>query len=465
MRNVGGVSVYQRNILDFFNKHQSNIWEVFEICSGVYYRSPFNKCFAEKDGNTYKLFNSKVIAPAHASFGSLYQFEDSETEDCFIGILRNIGVGDGDVIHFNNIEGVPVHLLARIKEIFKVKIIISAHNYYMICPQVNLWTSSNANCSGFNDGWKCIGCVWKTKGEDIKKFYEKNCSKAEGADWWNKTLSRWKRSFNKRKAKIIKYLSKSDEVSEKEIVFIDYESNAKYFSDRREYFLKIINKYADLILAVSDRVRDILVLIGYDKHKIKVSYIGTDQYALYSESVDVARRQKFKIAYMGYMRQDKGFYFFLESLANMPFSMTKNIDLVVAARSEEYGRQRLFELSKKFKSFSYYNGYNRDQEDDILDGVDLGVICPLWEDNLPQVAIEMHCRGIPILTSDVGGASELHKKNEDFIFKSGDVEDFILKFTKIFKGEVDLSQYYKNRLRPLSIEEHIHKLVDMYKNC
>ena len=39
------------------------------------------------------------------------------------------------------------------------------------------------------------------------------------------------------------------------------------------------------------------------------------------------------------------------------------------------------------------------------------------------------------------------------------------KFTKIFKGEVDLSQYYKNRLRPLSIEEHIHKLVDMYKNC
>ena len=36
-----------------------------------------------------------------------------------------------------------------------------------------------------------------------------------------------------------------------------------------------------------------------------------------------------------------------------------------------------------------------------------GVVPVLWHDNLPQVAIEMHARHIPLLTSDMGGAQEL----------------------------------------------------------
>ena len=459
----GGVSVYQCNILNFFEKNSFRWCDVFEICSGVYYKSPFDKCFFKKEENTYKIFNSRVIAPAHASFGSLYQLEDNETESCFIDVLKDIGVADGDVVHFNNIEGVPVHLISRLKEVFKVKVIISDHNYYMVCPQVNLWTSDNKNCHNFDGGWGCVGCVCENK-EDVRKDYEKKCLKSENMGWLVKTLSRWRIGFNRKVDKITKHLNKTGKGNQ-DIILIDNESQARYFFDRREYFLKIINNHADLILAVSERVRNILISMGYDSNKVKVSYIGTDQNYLYSDCAVSVRRKKFKIAYMGYMRQDKGFYFLLKALSSMPISMTKEIDLLVAARSEELGKERLFDVSRKFKSFSYYNGYSRDQEDDILNDVDLGIICPLWEDNLPQVAIEMHCRGIPILTSDVGGASELHLKNEDFIFKSGDINDFIRKLKKIFKQEVDFSRYYKNRLRPISIEEHIHKLMDIYKNC
>lgn len=143
----------------------------------------------------------------------------------------------------------------------------------------------------------------------------------------------------------------------------------------------------------------------------------------------------------------------------------KNIDLVIAAKAETNGKRHLFEISKKFRSITYYDGYNRDQEDDILRNVDLGVICPLWEDNLPQVAIEMHCRNIPLLTSDAGGASELHGKCKEFMFKSGNVDDFIDKLINIYHYNVDYDSYCLNRLRPVSMQEHLQSLINIYKTC
>ena len=64
----------------------------------------------------------------------------------------------------------------------------------------------------------------------------------------------------------------------------------------------------------------------------------------------------------------------------------------------------------------------------------------LWEDNLPQIAIEFISKGIPILTSDRGGAKEI-ACNEAFIFRSGSHEAFASKLADILQSSHWLNQF------------------------
>ena len=71
-----------------------------------------------------------------------------------------------------------------------------------------------------------------------------------------------------------------------------------------------------------------------------------------------------------------------------------------------------------------------------MEDVNLGIVPPLWEDNLPQVAIEMISNGIPVLTSMNGGAKEL---NSHVMFR--------------FHTEKDLlEKIKKNKFKPLFVD-------------
>jgi len=118
-------------------------------------------------------------------------------------------------------------------------------------------------------------------------------------------------------------------------------------------------------------------------------------------------------------------------------------------------------LSDRFASVLFADGYAHNQLDELLSDVDLGVIPVLWEDNLPQVAIEMHARHIPLLTSDLGGAQELGNTAE-FRFKAGDSADFIRKIKAMLDGEVWLEEYWQNAMAPYSMDDHLRELKDVY---
>ena len=85
----------------------------------------------------------------------------------------------------------------------------------------------------------------------------------------------------------------------------------------------------------------------------------------------------------------------------------------------------------------------------------------LWEDNLPQVAIEMVSRGIPILTSDLGGASEIGN-NVGFVFKNGDLQDFLVKLDRLLNRETPLSAFWDSAMKLVTFDEHAKQLQAVY---
>ena len=123
--------------------------------------------------------------------------------------------------------------------------------------------------------------------------------------------------------------------------------------------------------------------------------------------------------------------------------------------------ERIELLCRNFNKVFYTNGYTHEQLDEILCQVDIGIVPVLWEDNLPQVAIEMVSRGIPVLTSDLGGASEIGN-NAKFIFKNNDVEDFLDKLGRLLNRETLLSAFWENAMKPLTFDEHVKQLQATY---
>ncbi|WP_447863514.1 glycosyltransferase [Kluyvera sichuanensis] len=436
--------------------------EFFFISSGVSYNILRKDTYFKKEKNNYTIINSKVLAPSHYSFLSESQIQDTETEDTFIKILNNIG--DIDIIHFNNLEGIPVKLLTRIKkERSDIKIVYSFHNYYPFCPQVNLWERESNNCKDYNDGKKCINCTNHSVGEEVfKKMYFANSilmniGVNEGGFKYKKIMSIAHR-INNGIWTIKRTISKE---KENNIVNMSYKSN--YFSGRRTVFVDEINKNCDSVLTVSKRVMDICEKFGINKNLMQVSYIGT-AHKKYFELSTPKEKDIRTICFMGYMRKDKGFEFFLDSIESMDNNYAKKLNIVIAARNtNEHLYYRIKELTKKFNEVIYSDGYNHTNIDQILKDVDLGIIPVLWEDNLPQVAIEMHCRKIPLLTSNLGGASELHGKNNNFIFNAGNQKVFLDKIYTLVDQGYDREAYWNKALEPLSVEEHILNLIDIYK--
>lgn len=78
----------------------------------------------------------------------------------------------------------------------------------------------------------------------------------------------------------------------------------------RRHNIEQLNKYADAVLSVSQRTAEIMMERGLKPGKSKVLYIGTKVAEAQVGKSIAHKGSVLTIAYLGYKRIDKGFYFY-----------------------------------------------------------------------------------------------------------------------------------------------------------
>ena len=458
----GGVTVYIKNLIDHLLKDERN--EIYFLSSGMAYDLKKTSMRIEATHNIYEgtgrchsfeVVNSPVLSPSSAQFHDLEVYlNDQSLYQLIKKFIRSI---DGlEVIHFNNLEGLSINVL-NIKEDFPgLNIVFSLHNYFPFCPQVNLWWKEQMNCIDYKNGSECIDCVgW------IDQSYEKQI-RAFGYyyDHSDKKIPKNKYIFRLRtKRKIINIL-KTRKIKVQIPRHVIYPKTYTCFRNKN---IELINKNVDHVLAVSERVREIAIKYGLEEKKVVTSYIGTK--VAEHQKLPVKRKKDGEIlnlVYMGYVRRDKGFFFLLDALKCMEETISKKIKITFATRMDDpFVLNELNGLKSKFAGIVRYDGYDHNSIAKILKGKDLGVIPVLWQDNLPQVAIEMASFGVPILTSDLGGAHELSGSGY-FVFKHGDIDDFIEKVRYILENRDVIEEYWVKYKGLTTMEEHINEIKKFY---
>ncbi|MEO9898260.1 MAG: glycosyltransferase [Paracoccaceae bacterium] len=456
----GGVSLYQRNLM----KSLGN--EAVFLSSGISFdllrKGPRWQAMRhgplEDRERRYEIINSGVTSPAHHSFGVNSQVSHRPTTDVFADFL--IETGPYDIIHFQNLEGLPAEAL-RTASASGAEVVFSLHNYYPLCPQVNLWRQENATCVDFENGQACIDCV-------ATKHPLGHIKLANGLAWHLKTagMRPGHQPFDfifKNAMRLGRRLPRRRHKPKN--VAQSKSPDGLRFADRRTAFIDLINETCSTVLCVSEAVRQLADSYGMSGDILQTDYIGTRQSGTYHQTKPRQRTSgQLTLAFLGYMRRDKGFYFLLSALETLPDSVLENVTLVLAAgKGDTETMLRIENLGQRLRNLRYFDGYIHDELDDILDKVDVGVVPVLWHDNLPQVAIEIHSRKIPLLTSDMGGAQELGNCPE-MTFKAGDVSAFRAKIEALLSESVDMDAYWRNARAPINVETHIENLKVIYSD-
>ena len=462
-RRGGGIQVYQRDILPELLKVDGVHLTVLSSGSPDLYdfldsSTRIEQLPSDTPGlERFGLINSPLPAPAVLFFGNPLSLKHRETREIFFDFVKAHGF---DVIHFNHFEGLPVEVLAIKEHLPHIKILFSMHDYYALCPQVTFLYQGRELCEDNQSRKKCQSCF----PVDPLTF---SISRRRADGFSHRMIDRLGINPRGKLAKTIQTFFQK--------IVLGKKQDARNVPVAEDLFgnwgqiVELLNEHVDHVLPVSDRVRQIALRYGIREDILRVLRLGKNEAINFRSNLPpmgplVSDNGSLTLVYLGYMTIHKGFFFMLEAFERMPEALSRRINLVVAAKSpsDPSVLNRLMGLRSKLKSLTHYDGYTHGQLDEILVKDSIGLLCHLWEDTAPQTAWEMHCRHIPFLTSDLGGASEL-SGCEKMVYRHGNVQEFTERVRMILDGEVTHNEYWTNSIVPMTIDEHCKQLVDLYR--
>ena len=442
----GGVTVYCKNIIEeILNKYPTV--NIYFLSSGfaydaykeeIYYRK-INNIFDDKV-RQYEIVNSPVPAEQRNMYiNPLVALENKDLKAKFNEFLEKYG--PFETIHFNNIEGLSLDVLDLKEEHPETKFIFSIHNYVPLCVNGSYYMRhKHCNCVPDHTGEDCMKCTRADiKSKIALETYERGKYGHEPSRCFSQ--NHWINSFGFER--------------------LDIDATAENILDFAKTATAKLNKNCDVILAVSKRVYKIAEDNGFDTAKMKVSYIGTKVASIQCKNQSYPAENGLKIVFLGndINYEEKGYPFLLDALSKMPVKYAKKIDLVLTVKQKEHAE--IYSMLRNFHSIKVINGYTHADLPNIFKGCNLSLVPVLWEDNLPQIAIESVAYGVPVLASSAGGASELCD-SELFKFAAGDAEELNAKIMHFIDKPEDLKEYWAHHHGLVTMGQHVDELAGYY---
>lgn len=475
----GGVGTYLRDSIPYLVKQYG--WNIVFLSSGHAYNPIKRKCYWEKTDNalsgigveSYRIINSPIKAPAHDSVAIISESIDNTTiADVFCDFMKKTGGYDAVFIH--NIEGISSVTLKYIKENIQCKVFLFAHNYHVVCPQIELLKDFQSPCSDYLGGKACIGCfgfISDTRVQKIQRaaLWVRSATPGGGTRYgiaaWEfakQLYSGIKNSISILKGSVNQPKSWRDSRIHHDATLKSLDGWSYQFWRWRNVNADLINNYVDGVVAVSNQVKVQLSKRGISEELIHVAHLG------FSEWVDQAERKKrfsnksgeadsVRVAFMGYPIPSKGLAFLIDALQDAG-EWAKTIDLTVYARYDDRLHRQIERIKDKVKNIHWVDGYSSSEIDDIANNIDLLVVPSIWWETFHIVSYEMIMRGVPIIISDSVGFSELLSDNS-FIFSSFNKQSLLLTLEKIVLDAEKIESFWNQDDMIPSQHEHHEKLI------
>ncbi|MBP0725127.1 glycosyltransferase [Bacillus sp. RG28] len=441
---TGGLTKYSVDLMH----EQSTNHEVYLLYPGRFtfpYSLSIQQNKSYKGINVYELINPNLVSLLNG-INRPDLFMKKVDKSVYVEFLEKL---KPDVLHIHTLMGVHKELFEAAKEL-ELKIIFTTHDYFGLCPKVNLIDSCNRVCEDFNDGQKCLDCnvhALSTPMIHVMQSYTYRYLK------------------NSKLVKSLRYIKKNQS---KKNVEIPTKNNTSSKIDHR-----LANQYIDL----RNYYLSMLKLVDYFHFN---SSVAKEQYGKYldvegkvisiSHSDIIDNRQTYfiednptkplNITYLGPVDQYKGFYFLKDSLKQLLENGQENWHLNV------YG-DFMNDLDTYDPRYFTFNGkYQYSDLHAIFSNTDVLVIPSLWKETFGFIGLEALSYGVPTLVSENVGFKDMIEDGKTGMIFTINKNDLANKLNHLIENRTILKDINANLLNinfSYSMNEHTNEIINLYK--
>lgn len=372
-------------------------------------------------------------------------------ENIYIDFLKLLGV---EIIHIHTLMGLNKELITAAKKL-NIKTIFTSHDYFGICPKVNLIDLKGDICSDYDNGKNCITCNENGYKKSLvvlmqSKTYRKlkNCSTV-------KKLRAYKQMLIIKKNKNISIV-KPEKVKEK--INNDNRLTGQEYVNLRKYYVDILDNI-DFIHYNSSVSKNI-----YEKYidnvNSKILNITHSNIKDNRIQKDSNSNQPLKITYIGSIEKYKGLYFLLDVLEKL---LEDNIS---GWKLNVYGKNVNIDTSEFKGKVDIKGTYDYTELENIFNNTDILVVPSIWYETFGYIALEAFSYGVPVIITDLVGFKDMIIPEVTGIVIKADEDELYGRLRTIIKDRKKLSYINRNINKLLSIYtmgRHTRDVKELYR--
>lgn len=305
-----------------------------------------------------------------------------------------------DIIHFHNFLGLSFEI-ARIAAIFKIPTFYTPYNYHLIDPMLYLYRSD---------------------------------------------LSLWKNTD---------IFSNSELIEKYPILQTD-------FMEREIAARRVLNEDVNYILAVSNRVKDILVEFGADSSKIAVVHQVHDTINKLLESPIKHEKTELplKFGFIGGVMPHKGAHLIVQAAQLVPKGKA---EFHIYGFVSDYYEKILKSLDRN-EMITMHGEYQSSALPEIASSLDAMILPSLWEDCAPFVITESLAMNLPVICTKIGGFPDfITDKVNGRLFAYNSSTELAQIINEMIQNPSIIDFYRSNIHININFEQHINQIIDIYK--
>jgi len=342
-----------------------------------------------KNIQVYELINPLPVSLLGGVANPLSFMSKPVNEYMYINFLSQL---KPDIIHIHTFMGIHSEFIDSAKKL-GTKIIYSSHDYYGICPKVNLLDFKNKVCEDYENGEKCIACNTQSYSKLMIMVMQSHLYK----NFKNSSSIKKLRSIQKSNTTKLK----EKQYTNNELVNIENSlERSEEFKKLRKYYIDMFNK-VDMIHFNSQVAKE-----EYERY-VNVNIPSKVISITHNDIKDDRRIKKYndnnplQIGFLGPIDDYKGFLLLRKALKNLLKEKEVNWHLHV------HGNDRIIQLDEDEGYISFHGRYQHEELRGILEQIDILIVPSLCKETFGFIGLEALSNGVPTIVTTYVGFKDL----------------------------------------------------------
>lgn len=367
------------------------------------------------------------------------EISDPLTESLLASTLRRVRP---DAVHVQGLVGWPASV-ARVIRQAGTPSVMTVQNYHLVCPTARLYDElTEEHCCDFHQGRRCQRCNGARP--DYRKLIlaRRYRPVVQGLTYVRNRILR--RSTGRCRA-VNRDLPPTTPLS-------------TLFADRRRAFVGAANQI-DLVVGMSTFVTDTLVSYGVAAERLRTLGLTLSGLSAIRKRPALLNEGPINFAFLNKLAPVKGSHLLAKAFARVH---PQRVKLHIYGHQNATGVSDICELVDRGIAV-IHGSYTREGLQEVLDGIDVGMVPSVWAEPYGYVGLEFLAAGIPVLGSKVGGIPDYVRHNENgLLLPAEDPGAWSDAISRLSSDPSEVVRLSRGCTPPKSMQEHSREMLGLY---